>query len=252
MNAVFQWKFLIVSLPSFISLSASAQSLLSKLEAGVNAGAFIYQGDLTPERFGAFKTVRPGISLFGAYKVNRSLSVRLQVAAGSLKADESKYDNPAWRKERSFSFNTSVVEVSVQGVWNVLGKNGEGPGTGLAPYITAGAGYSFVNVSRNYSRLNTTYFDGESWVQAGLITDIARGTPRGMPVIPVGVGVRYPLTSRISASAESSYRFTFSDYLDGFSYSANPAKKDRYHSHSVGIVYSFGNTGEIPCPKIVF
>jgi hypothetical protein len=97
-------------------------------------------------------------------------------------------------------------------------------------------------------------FGEGSEVQEGLVIDAAKSTPRIIPVVPVGAGVRYALNDHFSLIGETSYRLSFTDYLDGFSKSANPNKNDHYLSHSIGVIYSFNkkNTGKsrLGCPSV--
>lgn len=229
------------------SLYVFPQSGLSKYEVGLSGGVLVYQGDLTPERLGAYKTMKPQLALHIYRKLNTSFSLRLNINRGKLYGDDAKYANPDWRQQRNFNFTTPVTELSVQGIWSFL----ENRSPRFSPYVFAGAGVSFVNIKRDYSNFNAAYFGENSDVSARLAEDIATSTPRVIPVVPVGAGVRYYLNDRFSLIGETSYRFSFTDYLDGFSKSANPAKKDHYLGHSVGVVYSFGKKNKgLGCPVV--
>ena len=57
-------KSVLLFILSSIYLLAAGQSVFSKFEIGLNAGVFVYQGDLTPSQFGSYKTLKPGLSLF--------------------------------------------------------------------------------------------------------------------------------------------------------------------------------------------
>jgi opacity protein-like surface antigen len=120
----------------------------------------------------------------------------------------------------------------------------------LTPYLFAGAGATYMNTSRDWTRLNTAYFAEDPQLLAGLAVDAARTLPKIIPVIPVGVGLRYAITPTISINAETNYRVTFTDYVDGFSFSANPDKRDHYHSHTIGIIYRFGRKNTLDCPVV--
>ena len=229
-------------------LPAFAQMNLSKYEVGAKAGVFIYQGDLTPSDLGSYETLRPQFGIFASRLLSRSFSARLNFDAGSLKGDDSKYASPAWRRDRNFKFSSPVYELSAQLVWDVLGRNYKRPVKSFSPYLFAGAGYAYINVKRNLSNMNTTVFSSETGVPAGLVVDAAASNRHGALVFPAGIGLRYALTQKISLVAESSYRFTTNDYLDGFSYSANPSKKDHYYSYSLGAIYSFGKKNNWDCP----
>jgi hypothetical protein len=47
---------------------------------------------------------------------------------------------------------------------------------------------------------------------------------------------------------EGTYRLMRTDYLDGFSKSANPNLKDHYSSITIGAAYKFGNKEKYGCP----
>lgn len=231
-------------------ISASAQINTSKYEIGLKAGIFIYQGDLTPSDVGSYKTIRPQFGIFANRLLSQSFAIRINFDAGSVHGDDAKYNHPSWRRDRSFRFSSPVYELSAQLVLDILGRNYDRPVKSLSPYVFAGAGISYISAKRDFSRMNAAVFTPESDAVAGLARDIATVTPRIIPVFPVGIGFRYALTKKISIIGESSYRFIPTDYLDGFSYSANPSRNDHYYSHSVGAVYSFGKKNSWDCPPV--
>jgi opacity protein-like surface antigen len=233
-----------------ISQSLSAQSNASRFEVGLHAGANIYQGDLTPSSIGSFKTPALGMGLFGSMKLSSSFSLRANFDFGRLKGNDAKYSNPDWRKERNLKFNTSYKEVAALVVWDILGKNNESIRYGLSPYMFAGVGYSSLKIRRDYSNFNADYFSSAPTVLNGLSADIAHTAPKGAFVLPVGIGVRYALSPSLSIKAETSYRFTNTDYLDGFSEVANPSQKDSYYSNSIGLIFSIGKRSRLSCPVL--
>jgi hypothetical protein len=228
------------------SLKSNAQ-FYKDMSVGLNGGIYIYQGDLTPQALGSFKTIKPGFSLFTKKPINHFLAARLHISIASLKGDDSRYNQPEYRRQRNFYFTSSVKEFSGQLMWNIRGMNYEDKG--IQPYIFTGAGVALIKTRKDYSRLDPTVFGEGSDVVAGLVADNAHGTPRALFSVPVGIGAEYPISNRFSVNIETSYRFIFSDYLDGFSQSANPKLKDHYHSTSAGLVYKFGNRDKgIACP----
>jgi len=226
-----------------------AQTDLPKYEIGVSAGAFVYQGDLTPSSLGSFKTMKPVIGVSASRILNPWFSIRANLMVGKIAGDDAKYASPSWRRDRNFNFSSSLTEVSVLAVWNIFGNNGN-PQSGFSPYLFGGAGYTFLHIRRDWSKMNTSVFGAESTVQTGLNADSAHALPRGIPVFPLGIGMRYPLTGSLSLSAEAAYRFSFTDYLDGFSKSGNPVRKDHYTSYSIGVIYSLGRRNRMACPVI--
>ncbi len=224
----------------------SQKSSLPKWEAGLNAGVYIYQGDLTPHRFGSVETIQPGFGISGTRIINRAFSARLLFNMARLAGNESLYKYPEWRQQRNFSFTSSVKELSLSLHWNIFGTNYVE--VKYEPYVFAGAAVSFVNINRNYSATNLAYFGENSVVQTGLAADIVTPTPRVIPEVPVGAGLRYHLSDRIVLNMEGTYRLMRTDYLDGFSKSANPNLKDHYSSITIGAAYKFGNKEKYGCP----
>ncbi len=233
----------IVGFLVFVPNECSSQSTrIPKYEVGLNAGMYMYQGDLTPHRLGSVETIRPGLGIFGTRILNRSFSVRAMFIIAKLAADESIYKYPAWRQERNFSFNGSVKELSLSFHWNLFGTNYEA--VRYEPYVFAGAGASIINTNRNYSNVHWHYFGENSQVAAGLAQDITTPSQKLIPVVPVGAGVRYHVSDRIVLNLEAAYRFMHNDYVDGFSKSANPGLNDHYLSLTIGAAYKFGNIKE--------
>ena len=234
-----------------MGLSAFAQSDNPKYEFGANLGFLVYQGDLTPEKLGSFKTQKLSFGLHASRLLSSSFSVRANLAFGKLKGDDARYDNPEYRQQRNFNFTSPVVELSGQFVWNITGSNYADKG--FSPYLFAGAGVSFLKIKRDWSNVNTSYFPPEtSEIWAGIAADSAHNLPRVIPVIPVGAGVKYFITPQWAVNAETSYRIAATDYLDGFSQAANPDKKDKYLGYSVGLIYRTGKQNRLACPVMKY
>jgi hypothetical protein len=233
------------------TFAKSQSSLIPKYEVGIHAGVFVYQGDLTPNQLGAFNTMKPGFGISGTRNLSRSLALRLQLMRGRLKGDDGKYKVPAWRQQRNFNFKTPVTELSGQVLWHLTGLNPNEAGIiNFSPYIFAGVGISLLKIKRDWSRFNTSHFAAQTSVLNGLAADINRAVPKTILVVPVGAGVRYGISEKLSFTLEASYRLTGADYLDGFSQAANPDRNDHYHSLTVGLIYSFGKRNRFDCPVI--
>ena len=234
-----------------LSNETKAQLNTSKYEVGANIGTYIYQGDLAPSRFGSFKTMQPGLGLYGTKYLSPSWGIRANLNFVRLKGDDAKYSTPDYRQQRKFNFNTNLFEVSAVAVWKPFADNYSKLGRGsISPYLFAGAGLGLVKIRRDWSNLNTAYFAEDNDFLTGLATDQAHRTPRIMPVIPIGAGVQYGLSDKWFLHLETTYRYTFTDYLDGFSRSANPSRKDTYYNISLGVTYKFGKNASWKCPPL--
>jgi hypothetical protein len=214
-----------------------------KWMVGVNAGAMIYQGDLTPSALGSYKTSSFSFGISAAKIMSPYFAIRANAVFGKLRGNDAAYKNPPWRQYRNFNFTSPVTEFNAQLIWSPYGNNSNETGQRLTPYLFGGAGVSFTNISRDYSRMDTTVFIFSSKEQNGLKMDNAKSLPRTLFVLPVGAGLSYYLSPHWSLNYELTFRYTFTDYLDGFSYAANPNQKDYYHTHTMGLVYRFGGNG---------
>ncbi|MBS1747553.1 MAG: hypothetical protein JST21_15410 [Bacteroidetes bacterium] len=240
---------ILFSLVFYLSaISLDAQVLRGKNEIGISGGLMVYEGDLTPT-LGSYKTPRPAFSIYYNRLLNNYFSLRGTLAIGGVQSDESMYPTKAYRLKRNFDFKSSVKEISAMAVFNIFGDNASISAIKFSPYIFTGVGVSFLNIKRNWSNLNTSEYHSGSSVLQGLAIDTAHILPTSVPFIPLGIGIKYPISNNFSISAEGAYRFLFTDYLDGFSYAANPGKKDGYYTFSIGVIYNFGKN-KLKCPTI--
>ncbi|HXB29032.1 MAG TPA: DUF6089 family protein [Puia sp.] len=249
MNSIHRTKIVIIFFIILANQKTFAQFTPSKWEIGINAGTLIYQGDLSESSFGYTNSLKPAIELWVSKSLDPYFSIRANLLQGFLGADESTYATPDWRRHRNLAFNSSVSEVSAQLVWDLSGKTYREGMHRFSPYFFAGVGFAILHINRNWSRFDTTYFNSKSPAAIGLGMDTLHKTPGFLPIIPVGVGMRYMVSNHIYINAEATYRIFSSDYIDGFSYAANPAKNDHYYGLSLGVSYRFGWYG-ISCPKI--
>jgi hypothetical protein len=195
--------------------------------------------------------MKPGLGISGTRNINRLFAVRLQIMNGRLKGDDAKYNNPAWRQQRNFNFTSPVTELSGLFVWNLFGLNPNEAGIiNFSPYVFGGLGFSLLKIKRDWSQFNYSHFAAQTGVTNGLTEDINHTPPKTILVFPAGLGVRYGLSQKLSFTIESAYRFTTTDYLDGFSKAANPERKDRYHTLTAGLIYSFSKRNQLDCPVV--
>ncbi len=229
---------------TLISITDAKAQFLKDVSVGLTGGAYIYQGDLAQSFLGSTKTSSFGLSVYAQKTLSNYLSFRLNFSSAKLKGDESVYSSPAYRRQRNFMFTSPLKELSGLVLWNIKGNNYNSYGP--TPYLFSGIGVAFINSKPDYSRMDTTVSKIPSMNQ-NIAVDMAHGTPSVLPVIPLGAGIEFSLSQKLLLNIESAYRFSFSDYIDGFSIAANPDKKDSYYSVTLGVRYRFsaGETNSI-------
>lgn len=226
---------------------AFGQSSTPGYEIGINAGTLIYQGDLTPSAVGSFKTPSFVFGINGSRRLTDVLAARLDLNFGRLHGADSAYALPEWRKQRAFNFTTPVTELTASLVYYPLGTERK-----LSPYLFAGLGLAFVHIKRDYNAYNAAYFSEAEGLDERLQQDVDHPLPRTVPVLPLGIGLRYALTEKFSLNSEAGYRLMRTDYLDGFSQAANPLLKDHYYKFSLGLGYRLGVKDKYGCPTVRF
>jgi hypothetical protein len=219
----------------------------AKFEIGGGLGTLVYQGDLTKTFWGSTQFLKPSISGFIAYNINNKFSIRGSLTLGKIAMDETAYHDSTYRKLRALAFSTPISEFSAMLEWYPL-TDGSASESRIIPYVFIGAGLSFVDINRDWSRFNTAAFAGTA-TATGLGQDTLHTLPHTVRVMPVGIGARYAITQALSIYAEGVYRFTFFDYLDGFKYAANPNTNDAYYGITVGVRYKLFKEGGVACPK---
>ncbi len=206
------------------------------VEFGFGPGTAIYQGDLSPHRFGSLRKAGLGLQLFGHFIFSPTFSARLNYSFSSLQERDNSYTF-TYKQFRNFFFETTVNELSAQLVLNPLRNNGDEDDQRLLPYLFAGVGMAKLRVNRDFSNFAYGWQHWQSWVRPGLATDSAKVLPSFALTLPVGGGVRFLIGENISLFAEVGHRFTNEEYLDGFSMAANPKKKDAFTTFTAGLIF---------------
>ena len=117
-------------------------------EVGVGGGVMNYSGELTNSIFD-FKHMHFGGALFGRYNVGQFLSVRLQLALGSISGSDA--DSPDYRDRiRNLNFKSHLFEGSLIVEANLMGFQPRGHEKMFSPYIFAGIGVFNFNPSTTH------------------------------------------------------------------------------------------------------
>ena len=199
------------------------------IEFGGGIGAGHYTGDVV--HYPHLETTKPGVT--GLLRLNFSNIVSLKTAVtylGVSASDDAFYD--ALGEARQYSFNHQVLELSSVFEYHFLPYRSDKSRVKWAPYALLGIGFAGIQ------GVQSTYEDFN----------------RLQVVIPMGGGVKYELTKKLTLGLEASARKTFFDYLDGISDGdvafknyqfGNPNDKDWYFYTGINLTFVLY---KIPCP----
>lgn len=231
-----------------ISLKVNAQTNMSNWQIGANVGIIIYQGDLTPTLFGDYRIDKPTFGLNISRILTPAFKLRTAISLGKINGDENIYPKPTYRQQRNLKFSTPIAEITEVLIWNFLDHKEDINYKRFSPYILAGVGVSFLNIKRSSTNINATFLENESQAAIGLAQDLQTTPPKTILVLPMGLGVEYYVSPSVSLNLEMNFRYTRTDYLDGFSKIANPNVNDYYYTGTVGIIYKFNKKSMLGCP----
>lgn len=231
-------KYLLIVLFIYISNSVSAQGH----EIGVFLGGSNYIGDIGRENY-----IYPNSYAFGAiYKknINSRYAIRATYTYASIKGDDTQSKN-SFRKNRGLNFSSSLHELAAGIEFNFF-EYGHGMGRSRTPYIFVEA------AANNYSILKTDN-KGEPVKDENGKFETERTFNY---TIPFGIGFKGKLAYNIGYSIETSFRYTFSDDIDGYptyeivdvdgnpvdsngNIQINPDNNDWYVFTGITLVYTF-------------
>ena len=186
MKRLFLWVWMLVA----VTATALAQDDPEyKAEIGAGAGMVAYQGDFSGS---LTKNMQPLWGVVGKYRFNPRMALSLNILSGKLKgsSDNVKTWYPELR-DTTVSFSHSLVDAGVRFEYNFwpFGTGREYRGARvITPYIIIGLGATFAKP------------------QSGSVFTVN---------LPLGVGVKYKLATRLNLSLEALAHFTQSDKLDG-------------------------------------
>lgn len=217
----------ILALFAGLTCTATAQFM----EFGGGLGAMHYTGDLNSYP----RPAKSNIAGTAIYRFNLSEIVSFKTAftIGSVSGDDLD-PRDALAVARQHSFKHGIMEVSGSFEYHFLNYRANNDMRDRwAPYALLGVGLARVsNVPRTYEDFSPIQF-----------------------VLPMGGGVKYLLSKRLTLAAEFVARKTFFDYLDGISDGdqgikanyrfGNPNDDDWYFYSGLSLTYVLY---EIPCP----
>lgn len=227
-----------------------------KWEAGINIGPSEFLGDLggntgkgthfvkdlnlqlTNIMKGVFITAYPS-DVFG---------IRLAAETGKLEGDDAiintKGANELWRKQRDLDFRTNITEgyVALELFPLMILNSFQESQPRMRPYVVGGVGVFHFNPQGSIKDANgnkTWYYlhplrtEGEGMKEYPNVKEYSLTQLN----IPLGFGLKYFVSDKVTMSWEFLYRKTFTDYIDDVSHDyIDPNLFDRYLSASDALI----------------
>ena len=205
-------------------------------DIGMTGGGSTYQGDLVLTTEPLLSETNPAYGLFLRHTFDFQWSVRMNLLSTELSGSDQNFQNKD-RNNRNFFFQSDLYEAAVLLEWEPLGKRRIREDFNfhriLSPYLFVGFGALAVDSKPNF------YISSNDGIIDRIEQDQSINNPHLHPLVPFGVGVKLDLSKSFLLSAEISSRAAFTDYLDGISQSANPAKNDWYLFGGLSVAYRF-------------
>jgi hypothetical protein len=167
-----------------------------------------------------WKMTKPSFGLYAIATYREFLGVRLEATFGSVQSYDSilKKVGPSTfgRYERNLSFRSTVRDFQLVAEFHPLFLKiyDESKAPRWSPYVSAGIGYFVFNPQ---AKLNDQWYylhplrtEGEGFAEYPNRKTYSLSQVN----IPLGLGVKYEVSSGVSARLEFAYRILFTDYLD--------------------------------------
>ena len=191
MSSVFfqRWFIILVLSNTLLFVQAQIQTPVPeyKFEIGGMAGSSFYMGDVNKATL--FKHINPGLGVVFRYNANFRIAFKANLAWASVSGDTEGIDN-VFPDNAQASFNRNLFELGGQFEFNFF------------PY------------SDKFAYLNTKRFAPYVLIGMGMTMAPSSGDTFVSPHIPIGVGIKYKLKSRINVGGEFTFRKLFGDGLD--------------------------------------
>lgn len=196
------------SLIFFLILSSSAMT--QRIHVGLFGAAAAYNGDLTDKIFPK-KVTNGAIGFTLNYELTDHLMVRTGVTY-TIVGGTDRYSNKADLRLRNLSFETTILEFSAIGEYNLLNLNE----SRYTPYAFAGLAVYKFNPYDYDNNGQKTFLKPLSTEGQGLA-----GYPKPYNLtqlaIPVGGGIKFAINDNLRVGIELGLRYLFTDYLDDVS-----------------------------------
>lgn len=204
-----------------------------RLEFGGFLGGSGYLGDLNKSDW-ISKEPKVGLGSLVRYNVSDFLAVRASLLFGHLSGRDSHYEDRAFR---NFSTQSPISEMAFQAELHVLPliqpRLPRFFQSTFSPFIFVGLGGAYTRPAPDLE--NMIVSKPEFVIGAEIDQNVVYSHYH--VIVPFGMGIKYRPHIHWTLTLEAGFRLTFSDYLDGISYAANPDKTDRYQFWGLTVAY---------------
>lgn len=206
-----------------------------RLEVGGFLGGAGYLGDLNKSDW-VSKEPKAAFGFLARYNLSDYIALRASYLYGKLSGRDSHYSDRAFR---NFATTSPIHELTMQAEWHLwplaqprLPRFFK---PSFSPFLFAGLG---VAITHPQPDMENMIVPKPEFVKGA---EIDRNTTFSSlhSTIPFGAGFKYRPHHQWTFTLEAGFRLTFSDYLDGISFAANPEKSDRYQFWGATIAYRF-------------
>jgi len=185
-----------------------------------------------------FQDTRPSLLLAMRYKITESFSARMNFLYGRG-VSNSANGGSVYHKDKNVIARSNMIEITPQAEWYFLKEGRKFKSSaifnrrGMVNNFATFSGYLFAGVGGVMYNTNL-----EGIYLTTRPDEVETGKNSFTAVIPGGVGFKYVLDSRFVLGFEVGGRYTFTDYLDGFSsdYTVKDVK-DIYYFSSLNVSY---------------
>jgi outer membrane protein OmpA-like peptidoglycan-associated protein len=209
---------------------------------GGGLGITSYQGDLDALQVNTgFREINFSASAFLRRNASNNFALRFNLLAGKLAGDDANFSEPEWRPKRGLRFESTLIELTALGEYYPFGMYPKGGKStkarcAVAPYIMIGLGLAYSDPVVNWDEVEDNEIVPPDLIQK----DKEAAGSKIYAVTPVGFGFRFLLKDHSTFGLEAAIRPTYSDFIDGVSYSGNLNENDWYFTAQIGFSYPFG------------
>jgi len=221
----------------FMSISVKSQGIFSPRNVvnqyttvGFGGGSSHYYGDLSPYSHalnGLYTNVRWNLNANYTKYITPNTALRLQLSWIRILGDDYSYSQRNldlfWQGYiRNLHFRNDIKEVALSGIFNLIpqyGKGGSRNRNAFTPYATIGIGLMAhdpkatlplsISATKTWQSLRQYNTSGQTIPGSTIKT-----YSLVQAVLPLGLGMRFKVNSRIDIVLEGNVRLTKTDYLD--------------------------------------